>query len=108
MPLTALARASAIYWMVFFGVLAVVFAVAIDEDSLPPTSAWDIYFLIGDVLCGIAIVLSLFAVVSAARAWRRPSTSKLSQIKFTLVALACVFLSWFTIHWNLITPIHRL
>jgi len=108
MPLTALPRASAIYWMVLFGALAAVFAVAIDEDSLPPTSAWDTYFLIGDVLCGIAIGLSVFAVASAARAWRRPSISKISQIKFTLVALACVFLSWFTIHWNLITPIHRL
>jgi CubicO group peptidase (beta-lactamase class C family) len=108
MPLTASPRASAIYWMVLLSALAVVFAVAIDEDSLPPTSAWDTYFLIGDVLSGIAIGLSAFAVVSAARAWRRSSISKISQVKFTLVAGACVFLSWFTIHWNLIAPIHRL
>jgi hypothetical protein len=107
-PLTALPRASAIYWMLLFSALAVVFAVAIDEDSLPPTSAWDTYFLIGDMLCGIAIGLSVFAVWSAVRAWRSSSMSKISQIKFTLVAWACVFLSWFTVHWNLFAPIHRL
>lgn len=107
-PLSALPRASAIYWMLLFSALAVVFAVAVDEDSLPPTSAWDTYFLIGDMLCGIAIGLSVFAVWSAVRAWRSPSMSKISQIKFTLVACACVFLSWFTVHWNLFAPIHRL
>src|SRR3984885_9082176 len=107
-PLTALPRASAIYWMLLFSALAVVFAIAIDEDSLPPTSAWDTYFLIGDMLCGIAIGLSVFAVWSAVRAWRSPSMSKISQIKFTLVAWACVLLSWFTVHWNLFAPIHRL
>jgi hypothetical protein len=24
-----------------------------------------------------------------------------------LVAAACVFLTWYSIHWNLIGPIHR-
>jgi hypothetical protein len=108
MPLTALPRASAIYWMLLSSTVAVVFAIAVDEGSLPPTSVWDTYFLIVDILCGIAIGLSVFAVWSAARAWRSPSMSKISRIKFTLVASACVFLSWFTVHWNLIAPIHRL
>jgi hypothetical protein len=31
----------------------------------------------------------------------------MSQIKFTLVGLACLFLSWFVVHWNVIGPIHR-
>jgi CubicO group peptidase (beta-lactamase class C family) len=108
MPLTAWARASAIYWMLLFGILGVVLGIAVDENSLPPTSAWDTYFLIGDMLFGIGIGLSVFAVASAARAWRNPSMSKISQIKFTWVAAACVLLSWFTVHWNLMAPIHRL
>jgi CubicO group peptidase (beta-lactamase class C family) len=108
MPLTALPRASAIYWMVLSSALAVVFVIAVDEDSLPPTSVWDTYFLIGDILCWIAIGLSVFAVWSAARAWRSPSMGNISRIKFALVASACGFLSWFTVHWNLIAPIHRL
>ena len=109
MPLTAWARASAIYWMLVFGMFAVVLAIAVgDKDALPPTSAWDTYFLIGDTLCAIGIGLSAFAVVSAARAWRNSSMSKISQSKFTLVASACIFLTWFTVHWKLIAPIHRL
>jgi hypothetical protein len=108
-PLSILSTASAIFWTLLFAVLAVVFARATDEDSLPPTSAWDTYLLIGDVLCGIAIVLSALAVWSALRIWRRPGTSSISKIKFTLVALAGVYLSWFAIHWHLITYIiHRL
>jgi CubicO group peptidase (beta-lactamase class C family) len=109
MPLTAWARASAIYWMLLFGVFAGLLAIAVgDEDSLPPTSAWDTYFLIGNMLWGIGIGLSALAVVSAARAWRNHSMSKISQSKFMLVASACIFLTWFTVHWRLITPIHRL
>jgi CubicO group peptidase (beta-lactamase class C family) len=109
MPLTAWARASAIYWMLLFGIFAGLLAIAVgDENSLPPTSAWDTYFLIGDMLCGIGIGLSALAVVSAAHAWRNSSMSKISQGKFTLVASACIFLTWFTVHWRLIAPIHRL
>jgi CubicO group peptidase (beta-lactamase class C family) len=107
-PLSILSTASAIVWTLLFAALAVVFAIGMDEDSLPPTSAWDTYFLVGDVLCGIAIGLSVFAVWSALRIWRRPGTSTISQVKFTLVAFAGVYLSWFAIHWHVITPIHRL
>jgi CubicO group peptidase (beta-lactamase class C family) len=107
-PLSTLSRAAAMYWVALFALLAVVFSIIGEDDRLPPTSAWDTYFLIGDLACVIGIALSVFAVLSAARAWRRHAVSSISRIKFTLVALACVFLSWFTVHWNLITPIHRL
>ena len=71
------------------------------------TSAWDKYFLIGDILFAIAVILSIFTAVAAVRVWRHPSTRRMSQIKFTLVGLACLFLSWFVVHWNVIGPIHR-
>lgn len=71
-------------------------------NFLAPTSAWDNYFLIGNILFAIAVLLSLFTVVSAVRVWRRPATRRMSQIKFTLVGLACLFLSWFVVHWNVI------
>jgi hypothetical protein len=104
-----MSTASAIFWTLLFAALAVLIAIGADEDTLPPTSAWDTYFLVGDVLCGIAIFLSVLAVWSALRIWRRPGTSSISKIKFTLVALAGAYLSWFAIHWHLISPnIHRL
>jgi CubicO group peptidase (beta-lactamase class C family) len=104
--LSALPKATIIYWLLLLASLAVFFS-RFDDDSLPPSSSWDKVFLAGDGLFTIAIVLSALVVASAVRIWRRPSSSKISQIKFTLVALACVYFSWCAIHWHLITPIHR-
>lgn len=105
-PLSALPKLSIIYWLLLLGTLAALFS-RFDDDALPPSSSWDKYFLLGDVLCVIAVLLSVFAVVSAVRIWSLPATSRISQIKFTLVGLACAYFSWFAIHWHLITPIHR-
>ena len=104
--LSAPLKASIIYWLALLIALAALFS-RFDQDSLPPSSSWDTVFLIGDVLCVTAVILSVFAALSAARIWRRPRTSRISQIKFTLVALACAYFSWFAIHWHVITPIHR-
>ena len=104
--LSALPTASIIYWLLLVSSLAALLS-RFDEDSLPPSSSWDKLFLVGDGLFAIAVVLSVFAVLSAVRIWPRPATSRISQIKFTIVALACTYFSWFAIHWHLITPIHR-
>jgi CubicO group peptidase (beta-lactamase class C family) len=104
--LSALPQATVIYWVLLLSSLAVLFS-RFEDDSLPPSSSWDKVFLAMDALFVIAVVLSGFAALSAARIWRRRATSRISQIKFTLVALACVYFSWFAIHWNLIAPIHR-
>jgi CubicO group peptidase (beta-lactamase class C family) len=107
LPLNTLSRAAAMYWVAVFVLLAVAFSIVGNDDALPPTSAWDAYFFIGDLVCVIAVALSAFAVFSAVRIWRRHTVSMLSRIKFSAVALACVCLSWFVIHWNVIAPIHR-
>ncbi|HTB89628.1 MAG TPA: serine hydrolase domain-containing protein [Steroidobacteraceae bacterium] len=107
LPLSALQRSAAVYWVVLLAGLPFVIALVADDDALAPTSAWDKYFLIGDILFAIAVVLSLFTAIAAVRAWRRPATRRMSQIKSTLVGLACLFLSWFVVHWNVIGPIHR-
>jgi CubicO group peptidase (beta-lactamase class C family) len=104
--LSALPKTSIIYWLVLLCLVAALFS-RFDDDALPPTSAWDKYFLLGDVLGVVAVVLSVFAVMAAWRIWSRPATSRISQIKFTLVGLACAYFSWFAIHWHLITPTHR-
>ena len=105
-PLTAWCKTAAIYWLVTLITLGLFFGL-FDEDSLPPTSAWEKYFLIGDILLVIAVLLSLGTVVSALRVWRLASVSPVSRIKFTLVAFACLYFSWFAIHWHAITPAHR-
>jgi CubicO group peptidase (beta-lactamase class C family) len=105
-PLTAWCKTSVIYWLVLLITLAVLFHL-FDDDSLPPTSEWEKYFLLGDILLVIAVLMSLGTVVSAVRAWRLAAVSRISQIKFTLVAFACLYFSWFAIHWHAITPVHR-
>jgi hypothetical protein len=107
LSLRALHIATAVYWVVLLVGLALVINVVADDDFLAPTTAWDNYFLIGNILFTIAVLSSLFTVVSTVRVWRRPATRRMSQIKFTLVGLACLFLSWFVVHWNVIGPIHR-
>jgi CubicO group peptidase (beta-lactamase class C family) len=104
--LSPLPKAAIIYWLLLLSGLAVLFS-RFEEDSLPPSSSWDSVFLVGDGLFLIAVILSVFAVLSAVRIWLRPATSRASQIKYTLVAMACAYFSWFAIHWHAITPVHR-
>ena len=106
--LNGVSKAAAIYWFVLFTALAAVFRIVGNDDALPPTSAWDKYFLLADVLSAVAIGLSAFAVASTIAVWRLPAVRRMSQIKYTLVAIACVFLTWFVLHWNVLGPIHRL
>jgi CubicO group peptidase (beta-lactamase class C family) len=107
LALSGLQIGTAVCWVVLLVGLAFVIDGIATADSLRPTSAWDTYFLIGDILFVVAVLLSLLTVISAIRVWRRPATRRMSQIKFTLVGLACLFLSWFVVHWNVIGPIHR-
>jgi hypothetical protein len=107
LALSALQIGTAVYWVLLLVGLAVVIDGIANADSLRPTSAWDAYFLIGDILFVVAVLLSFFTLISAVNVWRRPATHRMSQIKFTVVGLACLFLSWFVIHWSVIGPIHR-
>jgi CubicO group peptidase (beta-lactamase class C family) len=106
--LTALPRAAALYWMLLIVAFAIVISSVGGDDMPPPTAAWDKYFLITDVLCAIALALSAVSVISAVSIWRRAGISVRSRLKFALVALACVSMSWFVVHWNVLGPIHRL
>jgi hypothetical protein len=104
--LSALPKVTIIYWLLLLTALAVFFS-RFDDDSPPPSSSWDTVFLAGDGLFALAIVLSAFVAALAVRIWLRPSISRISQFKFTVVALASVYFSWCAIHWHLITPVHR-
>jgi uncharacterized membrane protein YozB (DUF420 family) len=55
----------------------------------------------------LAVFFSIFALLAGIRTWRRTDLRVISRVKFSLVAAACVFLTWYSIHWNLIGPVHR-
>ena len=104
--LTLAPRLAAFAWILVI-VYVVVLFVVMTRSPIPPTSATDKYFVICNLLTGVAIFFSIFALISGIRIWGRGDLRRISQLKFSLVALACIFLTWFSIHWNLIGPAHR-
>jgi hypothetical protein len=88
------------------GILA--FAIAAGDDLNPPTPAWDKWFYLINFVTALAIVFSLFSIISGIRVWRRGELRRITKVKFSLVALACLILSWFAIHWNIIGPVTRI
>jgi CubicO group peptidase (beta-lactamase class C family) len=105
--LTAAPRIAAFAWLILLGTIGGYFTSA-GDDLLPPTPSWFVWFEAMNVATGLAILLSIFAVVSALRIWSRAELRSITKVKFALVGLACVFLSWFAVHWNLIGPSHRI
>jgi CubicO group peptidase (beta-lactamase class C family) len=104
--LTAAPRLAAFAWIVLAVVLSILMS-RLESATMPPSHATDKYFVLVNWFTGLAIFLSLFAIIAGLRIWRRADIRTISRIKFSLVALACVFLAWFCIHWNVIGPAHR-
>ena len=72
---------------------------------MPPTSAWDKYLVLLNILTAVAVAFSLTPVISAIRIWRNTTLRKISMVKYSLVAVACVVLCWFAIHWHILGPV---
>jgi CubicO group peptidase (beta-lactamase class C family) len=94
-------------WVLLISTIFVLFTV-LGDDSAPPTRAWDRYLYLVNAVTAIAIFFSALAIVSCLFLWPRTDLRKITKVKFSLVALACLFLSWFAIHWNIIGPATRL
>lgn len=105
--LTFAPRVSAFAWIVLVIYLAVLLNAMSGPDSLVPTHRYDKYFVLCNLLTGVAIFFSIFAVIAGLRIWRREGLRWISKVKFSMVALACLFLMWFSVHWNAIGPAHR-
>jgi len=74
---------------------------------MPPDPAWTPWFIALNFAIAVLLLLSLLAVISGIGVWSR-DLRWITKVKFTLVALACIFLSWFSIHWHLISQVHRI
>lgn len=98
-------RFAALVWLVLFGAIGI--AAARSGEATIPNVRWDKWFVAMNAVTAIALVLSACAVLSAVRIWSRVGVRAITQVKFSLVAAACCFLSWIAVHWNLIGPAHR-
>jgi hypothetical protein len=100
------AKLSATAWIILAVVTAVLVS-RLENETMLPTHALDKYFVMMNLVAGAAVFLSLFAVFAGVRVWRRSDIRFISKLKFSLVGGACVFLTWFSIHWHVIGPAHR-
>jgi CubicO group peptidase (beta-lactamase class C family) len=92
-------------WVVLLVTLGICLVVLGGEDAMPPTSAWDKYFVLLNILTAMAVAFSLAPVISAIRIWRDTTLRKITMVKHSLVAVACVVLCWFAIHWHILGPV---
>jgi CubicO group peptidase (beta-lactamase class C family) len=104
--LTLGSKLSAAAWMVLTVGTGVLLS-RLQNETMLPTHALDKYFVMMNLVTSVAILLSCFAVFAGLRIWRLSDTRFISKFKFSLVAAACVFLTWFSVHWHLIGPAHR-
>jgi CubicO group peptidase (beta-lactamase class C family) len=93
-------------WILLIGAIVGVIS-ALGDDALPPTPAWDKYFVLINCFVAVLLILSIGAVISAIRT-SSGSLRGITKLKFALVALACLFLSWFAIHWHIIGQVSRI
>jgi len=105
--LTAGPRLAAFVWIILLGCVAG-YLMQAGDDMMPPTPEWFRWFTILNWAVGLALFLSLFAVISAVRIWKRANLRWITRVKFSLVGLACLILSLVAVHWNLIGPAHRI
>jgi CubicO group peptidase (beta-lactamase class C family) len=92
-------------WLALFSGLGIALAVMGGNDAMPPTSSWDKYLVLTNLVTAFAVGFSLYVVYSAIRIWRRTGLRRITQVKYSVVAAACFFLSWFAIHWRLLGPV---
>jgi CubicO group peptidase (beta-lactamase class C family) len=94
---------------IWVGLLSTIFVIvaATGDNIPPPTDAWIKYFYLINVVTAVAIFFSALAIFSGLLVWLRGDLRKITKAKFSLVALACLFLTWFAIHWNIIGPATR-
>ncbi len=93
-------------WLGLVGVTVATLVYLTRPDTFPPTRAFDKYLVIENVVAAVALVLTIWAVVSAVRVWLR-QVRLITKIKFSLVALSCCILGFVAIHWNVIGSAHR-
>jgi CubicO group peptidase (beta-lactamase class C family) len=99
-------RLAAFFWIVVAIWLAAL-ATTLQNETLPAFPVIQRYFSLITWFSALAGLFSVFALIAGVRIWRRVDVRTISRVKFSLVAAACVFLTWYSIHWNLIGPIHR-
>jgi hypothetical protein len=103
--LPRITQAAALVWTFLFAAVGTALVMLGGDDSMPPISSWDKYFVLLNFVTAIALGLSLIVFFSAIRTWSRARLRTITKTKYAVVAIACLLLSWFAIHWHLLGPV---
>jgi Beta-lactamase len=93
-------------WVVLLSTIFAIVA-ATGDNIPPPTDVWIKYFYLINIVTAAGIFFSVLAIFSGLLVWPRSDLRRITKVKFSLVAVACLFLTWFAIHWNIIGPATR-
>jgi CubicO group peptidase (beta-lactamase class C family) len=94
-------KLAAVVWVI--PLAAILWVISAESDDLmPPTTAWDKWFLLMNLVVALALLLSLFPVISAKRTWGLQQIRWITKVKFTIVALSCLTLAWVALYFHLI------
>jgi CubicO group peptidase (beta-lactamase class C family) len=98
-------KLAALVWVILFAALGSAVVMLGGDDRMPPTSAWDKYLVLTNFVTFLALGLSVLVIFSAVRIWSRTGLRWITRVKYSVVAAACIMLSWFAIHWHLVGPV---
>ncbi|MGC1493692.1 MAG: serine hydrolase domain-containing protein, partial [Candidatus Acidiferrum sp.] len=94
--LTTSPRLAAFLW-VFVGVWFVCLAMQLQDAIVPSFPVIQRYFWLMNWFAVVAVFFSIIAVIAGLRIWFRSDIRVISRVKFSLVAVACIFLTWYSI-----------
>ncbi|HZU27146.1 MAG TPA: serine hydrolase domain-containing protein [Bryobacteraceae bacterium] len=109
-PLRRLRRAqvaASVAWLAILGGMVALLNHLNDPDTFPPSHAWDRIFLAMNIVVWIAVLLSVWMIVVLVVVWPVLPRRLWLRVRMPLIALAAVFLIWFSFYWKLIGPVAR-
>ena len=98
--LPALTKLTALLWLL--PISGMLYLGTKGDDMMPPTDAWNKWFILINIIIALALVMTLYLVISARRIWALPELRTITRIKFTVVALGGIILAYLALHFHLI------
>ncbi len=96
-----LTRATALLWLVPFA--AVIWLHVTEQDSpILPTDSWTKWFVLMNILVGVAMLLTVWTVVTASRLFQSGHVLNATKLKLAVVAASCLVMAWVAVHFHMI------
>src|SRR6185437_7132310 len=98
---------ASLWWLLAFGGVWILLHTVFRPGAFLPDDNTDKWFLMLNVIASVALVLTLWLTVKTIRIWNTLSKGFWLHLRVLIVLLAVLFLSWFSIYWKVLGPIHH-